>query len=25
VPLRYQPYLVDPIGRSFSLELRKLF
>lgn len=25
VPLRYQPYLVDPIGRSFSIELRKLF
>jgi hypothetical protein len=25
VPLRYQPYLVDPIGRSFSLQLRKLF
>jgi hypothetical protein len=25
VPLRYQPALVDPIGRSFSIELRKLF
>lgn len=25
VPLRYQPFLVDPIGRSFSVELRKLF
>jgi hypothetical protein len=25
VPLRYQPYLVDPIGRSFEIELRKLF
>jgi len=25
VPLRYQPFLVDPIGRSVSLELRKLF
>lgn len=25
VPLRYQPYLVDPIGRSFQIELRKLF
>ena len=25
VPLRYQPFLVDPIGRSFSIELRKLF
>jgi hypothetical protein len=25
VPLRYQPFLVDPVGRSFSIELRKLF
>jgi len=25
VPLRSQPFLVDPIGRSFSIELRKLF
>ena len=25
VPLRYQPYLVDPIGRSFEIEFRKLF
>lgn len=25
VPLRYQPYLVDPIGRSFSVSLRKMF
>jgi len=25
VPLRYQPFLVDPIGRSFEIELRKLF
>ena len=25
VPLRYQPYLVDPTGRSFQVEFRKLF
>ena len=25
VPLRYQPYLIDPIGRRFEIELRKLF
>jgi len=25
VPLRYQPYLVDPTGRFFEIELRKLF
>lgn len=25
VPLRYQPYLVDPVGRSFEIELRKTF
>ncbi len=25
VPLRYQPYLIDPIGRTFEIELRKLF
>lgn len=25
VPLRYQPFLVDPVGRTFSIELRKLF
>lgn len=25
VPLRYQPYLVDPIGRYFEIELRKMF
>lgn len=25
VPLRYQPFLIDPIGRSFEIELRKLF
>lgn len=24
-PLRYQPYLVDPVGRRFEIELRKLF
>lgn len=24
-PLRYQPYLIDPNGRSFSVEFRKLF
>ena len=25
VPLRYQPYLIDPTGRSFKIEFRKLF
>ena len=25
VPLRYQPFLIDPVGRSFEIELRKLF
>ncbi|RKF19414.1 TonB-dependent receptor [Altericroceibacterium spongiae] len=25
VPLRYQPYLVDPTGRFIGMELRKLF
>jgi hypothetical protein len=25
VPLRYQPYLIDPNGRSFRVEFRKLF
>ena len=25
VPLRYQPYLIDPNGRSFSVSFRKLF
>ena len=25
VPLRYQPFLVDPVGRSFEIEFRKLF
>lgn len=25
VPLRYQPYLIDPLGRQFSIEFRKLF
>ncbi|MGZ3233324.1 MAG: hypothetical protein ACXU7O_01330 [Croceibacterium sp.] len=25
VPLRYQPYLIDPTGRSFKVEFRKLF
>lgn len=25
VPLRYQPYLIDPTGRFFEIELRKLF
>ena len=24
-PLRYQPFLIDPIGRSFEIEIRKLF
>ncbi len=25
VPLRYQPFLVDPVGRFVEIELRKLF
>jgi hypothetical protein len=25
VPVRYQPFLIDPIGRSFEIEIRKLF
>lgn len=25
VPLRYQPFLIDPVGRTFEIELRKLF
>jgi len=25
VPLRYQPYLIDPTGRRFEVEIRKLF
>jgi hypothetical protein len=25
VPLRYQPFLIDPNGRSFRVEVRKLF
>lgn len=25
VPLRYQPYLIDPTGRSIGIELRKMF
>ena len=25
VPLRYQPFLIDPVGRFVELELRKLF
>lgn len=25
VPLRYQPFLIDPVGRSFEIELRKMF
>ena len=24
-PLRYQPFLIDPVGRSFEIEFRKLF
>ena len=24
-PLRYQPFLIDPLGRTFEIELRKLF
>lgn len=25
VPLRYQPFLIDPVGRAFEIEFRKLF
>ncbi|MCB2067443.1 MAG: hypothetical protein KDE15_12485, partial [Erythrobacter sp.] len=25
VPQRYQPFLIDPAGRTFSIEIRKLF
>ncbi|GGD47961.1 hypothetical protein GRI62_08390 [Erythrobacter arachoides] len=25
VPLRYQPFLIDPVGRRFEIEFRKLF
>jgi outer membrane receptor protein involved in Fe transport len=25
VPLRYQPFLMDPIGRRFEIEFRKMF
>ncbi len=25
VPLRYQPFLIDPVGRSFEIEFRKIF
>ncbi len=25
VPLRYQPFLIDPVGRSFEVEFRKMF
>jgi hypothetical protein len=25
VPLRYQPFLIDPVGRSFEIEFRKMF
>ncbi|TIX51750.1 TonB-dependent receptor plug domain-containing protein [Alteraurantiacibacter aquimixticola] len=25
VPIRYQPFLIDPTGRSFEIEFRKLF
>ncbi len=25
VPLRYQPYLTDPVGRFIGVELRKMF
>ena len=25
VPLRYQPFLIDPVGRTFEIEFRKLF
>lgn len=25
VPLNYQPFLIDPVGRSFEIEFRKLF
>ena len=25
VPLRYQPFLVDPVGRFIEIEARKIF
>jgi hypothetical protein len=25
VPLRYQPFLVDPLGRTVRIDLRKMF
>ncbi len=25
VPLRYQPFLIDPVGRFVEIEFRKLF
>jgi hypothetical protein len=25
VPLRYQPALIDPTGRSFAIQFRKMF
>lgn len=25
VPIRYQPFLIDPVGRSFEVEFRKMF
>lgn len=25
VPLRYQPFLIDPVGRKFEIEFRKVF
>ena len=25
VPLNYQPFLIDPVGRSFEIEFRKVF
>ena len=25
VPLRYQPFLIDPVGRQFEIEFRKIF
>lgn len=25
VPLRYQPFLIDPVGRRFEIEFRKVF
>ena len=24
-PQRYQPFLIDPVGRSFEIEFRKMF